>query len=152
MFHHPELNVAILVHGDDFVAVGSDHGLAETRATLENKYKLKGEVLGEGQGCVEELRILNKVVRYTPAGVELEADPRHAELVVRELGLLDAKASRTPGVKDVKRRNVNDEDDGGRIAVLTEGEYIASHAAEQVSPTQNSENAVRRTRQSAADV
>ena len=48
------------------------------------------------------MRILNKVVRWTPEGVELEADPRHAELVVRELGLENARASRVPGVKPGK--------------------------------------------------
>ena len=35
-----------MVHGDDFVAVGSDKSLAETRKTLESKYKLKVETLG----------------------------------------------------------------------------------------------------------
>ena len=45
-------------------------------------------------------RILNKVVRMTDAGVELEADPRHAELVVKELGLEGAKASQVPCSKD----------------------------------------------------
>ena len=77
----------MLVHGNDFVAVGSDEGLADARAAREGKYTLRVEVLGDGPGCVKELRILNKVVRHTTAGVELEADPGHAELVIRELGL-----------------------------------------------------------------
>ena len=36
----------------------------------------------------------------TSKGIELEADPRHAELVVKELGLQNAKASLVPGSKD----------------------------------------------------
>ena len=36
----------------------------------------------------------------TSEGVELEADPRHAELVVTELGLEGAKASLVPGSKE----------------------------------------------------
>ena len=43
--------------------------------------------------------MLNKIIRYTSAGIELEADPRHAELVIRELGLEDAKSSKVPGAK-----------------------------------------------------
>ena len=38
LFHHPQKGVSILVHGDDFVAVGDDDGLAEARATLENNH------------------------------------------------------------------------------------------------------------------
>ena len=40
-----------------------------------------------------ELRILNKVVRLTHEGVELEADPRHVELTICDLGLADARVS-----------------------------------------------------------
>ena len=99
LFHHEELGVSIMVHGDDFVAVGPEKNLSDTRKTLEEKYKLKVEWLGQGAGQVSEMRILNKVVRSTKVGIELEADPRHAELVVKELDLLGAKASPVPGVK-----------------------------------------------------
>ena len=71
-----------MVHGDDFIAVGPDQHLAETRRTLEDRYKLKVQVLGREEGKDSELRILNKVVRWTNAGIELEADPRHAEIIV----------------------------------------------------------------------
>ena len=46
------------------------------------------------------MRILNEVVRVTEAGVELEADPRHAELVIKKLGLEGAKVSTVPGAKE----------------------------------------------------
>ena len=51
LFHNPKLDVAVLVHVDDFVAVGSDRGLADARAALEGKYKLKVEMLGDGPGA-----------------------------------------------------------------------------------------------------
>ena len=38
-----------MVHGDDFIAVGLEQHLAETRQILEDKYKLKVEVLGGGK-------------------------------------------------------------------------------------------------------
>lgn len=102
LFHHPNEDVSFFVHGDDFVAVGNDTELAEARATLEDKYKLKVQMLGEGTGCVSKLRILKKVVKRTPAGIELEADSRNAEIVIKDLGLQQAKASRTPGIKSAK--------------------------------------------------
>ena len=101
-----EIGVSIMVHGDDFVAVGPDQHLAEARKTLEDKYKLKVEKLGCEEGEVQELRILNKVVRATKSGIELEADPRHAELVVKELGLETAKISVVPGSKEEAKKSL----------------------------------------------
>ena len=144
LFHNPKLDVAVLVHGDDFVAVGSDRGLADARAALEGKYKLKVEMLGDGPGCTKEVRILNKVVRHTTAGIELEADPRHAELVIRELGLESAKVSRTPGTKDARRKPSTDEDGHGRLAVIDEDDYVQSL-------TENSVNKMSPIRSTAAE-
>ena len=106
LFYKKEIRVSIMVHGDDFVAVGPDQHLAEARKTLEDKYKLKVEKLGCGAGEVQELRILNKVVRATKSGIELEADPRHAELVVKELGLETAKISVVPGSKEEAKKSL----------------------------------------------
>ena len=60
-----------MVHGDDFVAVGPDNHLADVRTALEDKYKLKVEMLGVRPSKSDELRILNKVVRITTDGIEL---------------------------------------------------------------------------------
>ena len=77
-----------MVHGDDFVGVGRPEELTKMRAALEDKYRLKVEMLSGGKGDVQEVKILNKIVRWTETGVELEADPRHADIVVKELGLM----------------------------------------------------------------
>ena len=37
LFHTPSTNVAVMVHGDDFVAVGHKKGLAGIRRALEGK-------------------------------------------------------------------------------------------------------------------
>jgi hypothetical protein len=34
-------------------------------------------------GELKELRVLNRIIQWTPAGLRYEADPRHAEIVVR---------------------------------------------------------------------
>ena len=72
---------------------------------MEDKYKLKVEKLGCGAERVQELWILNKVVRATKRLIELEADPRHAELVVKELGLETAKISVVLGFKEEAKRS-----------------------------------------------
>ena len=99
LFYHAGKDVAIMVHGDDFVAVGDPAHLAETEKALRDKYKIKTELLGSAKEDMKEVRILNKVVRLTDGGIELEADPRHAELIVRELGLDQCRPSKVPGVK-----------------------------------------------------
>ena len=52
-----------MVHGEDFVA-----DLVHTKKTLETKYKLKTETLGTGEGCKQEIRLLNTVLRRTAKG------------------------------------------------------------------------------------
>ena len=60
-------------------------------------------------GQKSDMRILNKIVRETPNGIELEADPRHAEIAIKELGLQDAKASPVPGSKEEAKKVVEEE-------------------------------------------
>ena len=103
IFHCSATDTTIMVHGDDFVGVGRPEELAKLRSALESKYKLKVETLS-GESCdVQEVKILNKIVRWTDAGVELEADPRHAEIVVRAMGLQEGAASKVPGVKENRK-------------------------------------------------
>ena len=88
-----------MVYGDDLVAVGKEEDLQDTEKTLKQRYKLKVETLGNEEKDLKEIRVLNKVIRISSAGLELEADPRHAELVVKALGLEGASVSKTPGIK-----------------------------------------------------
>ena len=121
LFKHPVTKVMIMVHGDDFVAVGHDKNLKSARSTLEDKYAIKVDTLGNGKDCVSEVKILNKIVKHTGDGIELEADPRHAEIVVRELGLENAKISRVPGVKiPGPKKDKDDEHTMERVQVLHE--------------------------------
>ncbi len=62
----------------------------------------------ERKTASKEGQVLNRVIRWTPTGSEIEADPRHAELVVEQLGLRGAKAVSTPGIE---MRDESDEED-----------------------------------------
>ena len=103
LFWHPQTSAAIAVHGDDFFAVGSNNSLAEVRATLEAKYKIKVEMLGKGPGRNQRFASSTKFLRHTEEGMEMEADPRHAEILIREPGQETAMAIKAPGAKDSKR-------------------------------------------------
>jgi hypothetical protein len=49
LFKHPDTKVMIMVHVDDFVAVGHEKDLKSARGTLEDKYQIKVDVLGKGK-------------------------------------------------------------------------------------------------------
>ena len=46
--------------------------------------------------------MLNRVVRWTAEGWEVELDQRHVDLIVKELGLSEAKPISTPGDSEVR--------------------------------------------------
>ena len=86
-FYHEEWDVAVTVHGDDFTACGPESALKTPEKALTEKYEIKVEILGPEKGHKQEVRVLNRVLRWTPEGIEYEPDQRHAELVIKELGL-----------------------------------------------------------------
>ena len=51
-------------------------------------------------GDEKSVRILNRVVTYTDDGIEWEADQRHAEIIVKQMGLgAGSKGVITPGIQ-----------------------------------------------------
>ena len=93
-----------MVHGDDFIAVGQAGELKDTEELLGKHYKIKTEMLGSDSKDAKDVRVLRKIIRITSGGLEIEADPRHAELVVHDLGLAEAQATRTPGIKESSKK------------------------------------------------
>ena len=92
------------VHGDDFAVVGSRRALDQMGNTSSGKYSMREtHQFGFGSHCESHAKLLNRIVsvgtdsdgrRY----VRIEPDIRHAELVLRNLGLEGSKA-KPPGFK-----------------------------------------------------
>ena len=100
-FHHPHREMAITVHGDDFTCSGTEENLMWLEARMKAKFEIKCEILGPSlERHKQEIRILNRVLTWTADGIVYEPDQRHAEIVMRELGLEDAKPVSTPGCRD----------------------------------------------------
>ncbi len=99
-FHHPGREVSTTVHGDDFTSTGREADLMWLDAQLKAEFETKTEVLGPGQRHQRQLRVLNRVLTWTASGIQCEADQRHAEILVRELGMDKAKPVSTPGSRD----------------------------------------------------
>ena len=99
-FVHPEWQVSVVVHGDDFTALGSPDALNKFEEGMQKSFecKLKGR-LGLGPSDCKEMRVLNRIVRVNDHGLLYEADPRHAEMLIKAFDLGEAKAVVTPGIK-----------------------------------------------------
>ena len=86
-YRHATLDVQAMVHGDDFVFVATDADLDTIEGLMKKSFltKVVGR-LGDGPKDVQEIRILNRVLRWTENGYEYEADQRHAEILARDFG------------------------------------------------------------------
>ena len=99
-FYHPRLNITCTVHGDDFTSCGPETAIEWFKAKISGRYESKHDVLGPGAKHQKSIRVLNRVLSWTPQGIEYEADQRHADIIVSELGLKEAKPVSTPGCKE----------------------------------------------------
>ena len=105
-FAHVTRQVSLIVHGDDFhdfPASGSDDDLAWLEAEFKKRFECKVQILGPSRNQQREVRILNKVVRWSKHGIYYEADQRHSEIVVREMGLENAKTVPTAGAREEQK-------------------------------------------------
>ena len=82
--HHPEWKLSLVVHSGDFTALGGDASIDKLEAGPKASFEIKtrgriGEHLPR-----KEMRISNRIVTLTDKGILYEANPRHAELLVRK--------------------------------------------------------------------
>ena len=102
IFYHKARNVRLSVHGDDFTLLGSDKELDWFRSAISKKFdvKFRGR-LGPGSDDLKSIKVLNRIIEWTSAGITFEADQRHAEIIVESLGLgKESKPISTPGTSE----------------------------------------------------
>ena len=110
VFYLKERGLRAYIHGDDFVVVGQPEDLKWMSNKLEKKYELTVEILGPDQGQNKEVRVLNRILRWTSEGIEYEADPRHAEIILQQLNIEACKPVVTPGTREEGRAKDGDVD------------------------------------------
>ena len=100
-FRHPDRDMSVVVHGDDFTALGCRDDLEWYAKQLSDHFEIvvKG-YLGESDDCSKEVRVLNRIVRIDSEGISYESDPRHVEIIARGLGLEKASNATAPGRRD----------------------------------------------------
>ena len=99
--YHAQRDTRVVVHGDDFTALGSDEDVKWFVDELSKVFelKLKG-IIGPGDNDQKQMRVLNRVITWDSRGITYEADQRHAEIIIKTLGLEDSKQVATPGERD----------------------------------------------------
>jgi hypothetical protein len=111
VFWHPVRRVCTIVHGDDYVSSGDDADLVWLESELGKAYEIKTQKLGLSKGWESQGKVLNRIVSCTPEGWTVEADPRHAELIVEQLGVDGARAVVSPGVDGADEDDLEDDVD-----------------------------------------
>ena len=102
IFGCSERGLRMLVHGDDFFVLGDEEGQKFVERVLAEKFEYRVDgCIGPEAADSSTLTVLNRIIEYDKATgtVKYEADPRHAEMVVKTLGLETAKPVTTPAEK-----------------------------------------------------
>ena len=108
LYKHPVKDVSVFRHGDDFATLATRHQIAEFKEHLSKHLLVKHiATLGPRPQLLDacEVRFLNRVIRWVvppfgkaPERIEIEADPRHSELLTKKFGLqTNSKGVNTPG-------------------------------------------------------
>ena len=96
-FHHASRDMCLVVHGDDFTTLGYDKDLDWLETEMQKKFEIKNTRIGPARNDEKSLKLLNGIVEWTPQGISIEGDQRHAELIVEDLQLeLTSKSVSTP--------------------------------------------------------
>ena len=94
-----------------------------------------GPRLGPGPKDAKEGRAFNRVIRWIPAGLEYEADPRQAEKLIAECGMENSQPVATPGVRPTAQEILADKVLDSRLSTpfrgaAARGKYLAADRAE----------------------
>eukprot|EP00929_Paragymnodinium_shiwhaense_P048611 TRINITY_DN24555_c0_g1_i1.p1 TRINITY_DN24555_c0_g1~~TRINITY_DN24555_c0_g1_i1.p1 ORF type:complete len:587 (+),score=99.23 TRINITY_DN24555_c0_g1_i1:363-2123(+) len=101
----------VLVHGDDFMVLGTQTEVDEFEALLKTRYEYKKAAnLGFGDEDDKSTVFLNRVINVdTKLGeVRVEPDSRHAESIVSQLALAGAPGAETPAEKRSAEQQLKD--------------------------------------------
>ena len=125
VYWHRARDLKTFVHGDDFVTSGARTEAVWLRDRLMQRFEIKTHIIGAGAEDVSEHRVLGRIIRVTPSGWEYEADPRHAELLIKGMRLEAANGVKCPG-EDPRAWEI--EENGEPLSVAEGREYRAMAA------------------------
>ena len=99
-FYHQARDISLTVHGDDFLVVADMEQLKWLEGRLQDQYEIKSTIIGPEGGLPKQANILNRIIRWTTSGIEYEADPKHANIIMEECEIMDSRPSKVTGVPE----------------------------------------------------
>ena len=134
IFYHEGRGVALLVHGDDYVSVGTLAAMEWLEGEIAKSFDIKTTKVGPQEGLDKEVRVLNRIVRVGPLGWEYESDQRHGEIIVKETDMGSAKPVSTPGtdsaVSGREERGLSEGHAKWYRGVAARGNYLSQDRAD----------------------
>ena len=83
VFFHPDRDISLVVHGDDFTSLARESDLTWFKEQLTNRFLIKDRgILGPETHDLKEIRLLNRVIKWTD---ECITDQRHGEVLIKAL-------------------------------------------------------------------
>ena len=87
LFYHAGKDLRAVVYGDDFTILGGEHNLDWFKSQIKEVDEIDFKArLGPDDGDTKVVRLLNRIIEWKHDGIYMEADPRHAEIIVKHLG------------------------------------------------------------------
>ena len=102
VYHHPTREIDVVVHVDDFLCTGRSGDLEWFEQKLKEEYDVSATRVGPDHH--KEVKYLNRTLRWTDDGIEVEGDRKHADMLIKEWGMKDCKTLETPIGKEVAEK------------------------------------------------
>ena len=104
------------MHGDDFTIRWHAKNLDWLQEAIKQRFdvQVRGRI-GPAEGDDKSMRILNRIVEWAEEGIRYEADQRHAEVIIKRLGVsgkskkLSAPAVKAEAVEEEDKRYLSRE-------------------------------------------
>ena len=110
LFKHAASGSMAFIHGDDFVVSGAEMHLKDLKKAICDKYKAKVRAILDPEIADDKsVVMLGRILEWKEHGVDVEADPKHVELILKEMGMEECKGS------DVVGRTRLDDDEEGKL-------------------------------------
>ena len=133
VFTHDSREIRIVVHGDDFLAIGRESQLKWYKAEMEKSLEVKTTMIGPSRRHDKQLTMLNRQVTWRKDGISWAADKRHVEEMLKDLNLKDANGVACPSTEDIRDIGVkretgtpmSDREATNFRSIIARGNYLA---------------------------
>ena len=101
LFHRKVNRVSGLTHRDDFVLTGPTKRLTEFENEMKSVYPIKAKIIS--LGSPKSIKTLNRKLHWGKEGIVYQHDPRHIDVLEKDLGLENGNSVQTPEVTEEEK-------------------------------------------------